>query len=360
VAVSAARSDVGRKRAINEDSYVADDRYGLFAVADGMGGHAGGEVASQITAEALLSFVSSSTADSGITWPFGFTPTDSIEGNQLRNAIQLANQLIISRAAAEPALQGLGSTCIACMITGETLVYGNVGDSRLYLLRGGVLSQVSEDDSWAASMLRAGASEEMVRRHEMRHVLTRALGSPQALAVEVREYPLRDGDILLLCSDGLYGPLGDSLMAEVLRRPNLSLEERAQALIDAANAAGGPDNITAVLVKHESEATAVMASPFVKRAEDPASKAATDALPPTDRIILGSDGQIVQVGPDGTPLSAPVALPSAGEASADEAAYGSRGEEVCQPIPDGSAAPPGQEAAVDTPPDDEDTLPDRT
>jgi len=269
VAVSAARSDVGRKRSINEDSFVADDEMGLFLVADGMGGHAGGEVASRIAADTLQSFVRSSTADHEITWPFGFTPSLSIEANQLRNAIQMANQLIVTRAAADPRLQSMGSTLIVCLLKSATFVYGNVGDSRLYLWRNGQLRQVSEDDSWAASMLRAGASAEMVSKHEMRHVLTRALGTTQALDVTIGEHPLEDGDVLLLCSDGLYGPAGEEALARVLGTPGLTIEERAVALIEAANAAGGPDNITVILVEPDLAATAVMTNPFGAGADPP-------------------------------------------------------------------------------------------
>ena len=264
----ATATDTGLVRDQNEDtvwpspgSGSADEAM-IVAVADGMGGHAGGEVASKIAADALLAFIRSSSADTEITWPFGYSLSLSVEANQLRNAIQLANQLIVNRAAAEPALQTMGSTLTVCLVKQSAFVYGNIGDSRLYLWRRGELRQISEDDSWAASMLRAGASAEMVSKHEMRHVLTRALGSPQTLDVKIGEHPLEDGDILLLCSDGLYGPVGDETIQRVLSAPGLTLTDRAEALIETANAAGGPDNITAVLIEHDTEATAVIESPF--------------------------------------------------------------------------------------------------
>lgn len=294
MAVSAARSDVGRKRTINEDAYVADDQMGLFLVADGMGGHAGGEVASRIAADTLHAFIRSSSADTDITWPFGFSPSLSVEANQLRNAIQLANQLIVNRASSDPSLQTMGSTLIVCLIKQGGFVFGNVGDSRLYLWRGGVLRQISEDDSWAASMLRAGASAEMVSKHEMRHVLTRALGAPQVLDVKIGECPLEDGDILLLCSDGLYGPVGEDTMTRVLSAPGLSLADRADALIETANAAGGPDNITAVLVEHDTEATAVIQNPFLTGSPwggHPESGASANPAPPASAPPADADTQ---------------------------------------------------------------------
>jgi serine/threonine protein phosphatase PrpC len=256
VASSAARTDVGRKRTSNEDAFVANEEIGLYAVADGMGGHAGGEVASHITAQTLLEFIHASSWDQGITWPFGFNPTHSGEANRLHNAVLMANGEILARAHAEPQLRGLGSTIVACMIRGDTAAYVNVGDSRLYVWRGGRLSQVTEDDSWAASMSRAGADAEQIEKSGMKHVLTRALGSSYDLTVEVGEFDLEPDDLLLMCSDGLYGPIGDEGIAQVLRDTDAPVDGIAQALIDAANAAGGPDNITVVLFRHGAAATA--------------------------------------------------------------------------------------------------------
>ena len=255
MASSAARTDVGRKRTNNQDAFVANEEMHLFAVADGMGGHVGGEVASHIAAQTLLEFIHASSWDKGITWPFGFSPTRSGEANRLHNAVLLANQEILSRAAVEPQLQGLGSTIVACMIRQDTAAYANVGDSRLYVWREGRLSQITEDDSWAASMSRAGALPEQIEKSGMKHVLTRALGSSSDMSVEVGEFDLEPGDLLLMCSDGLYGPLGDEGIAAVLKETEAAVDGIAQALIDAANAAGGPDNITVVLVRHDAAAT---------------------------------------------------------------------------------------------------------
>lgn len=255
MASSVARTDVGRKRTSNEDAFVANETLNVFAVADGMGGHVGGEVASHIAARTLLEFIHDSSWDEGITWPFGFNHTRSGEANRLHNAVLLANQEILARANAEPQLRGLGSTIVACMIRQDIAAYANVGDSRLYVWREGHLSQITEDDSWEASMARAGAAPEQIEKSGMKHVLTQALGSSSDLKVEVGEFDLEPADLLLMCSDGLYGPIGDEEIAQVLRGTEAPLEGIAQALIDAANAAGGPDNITVVLVRHDAAVT---------------------------------------------------------------------------------------------------------
>ena len=244
-------TDPGRVRESNEDSLLVDPASGLFAVADGMGGHNAGEVASRTAIETLAEFVRTSLHDSGITWPFGFDTQLAFEANQLKSAVQLANQQIRHRAQQNPAHDGMGSTLIVVLVRKGNVFFANVGDSRLYVWRGGVLRQVSEDDSWASSMLKAGSDPEYVRTHAMRHMLTRALGSDAALDVQVAPVPVEPGDLLLLCSDGLHGPLGDAGIAAVLEQPHATLDEAAAALIRAANNAGGPDNVTAVLVRPE-------------------------------------------------------------------------------------------------------------
>lgn len=250
MASSAGLSDPGRVRSGNEDSFVADPSLSLFAVADGMGGHKGGEVASRLAVETLVSFISTSRHDPGITWPYGFNTRLSFEGNQLQSGVQLAHQQIRYVAQRRPECSGMGSTLVAALMDNNRAVFANVGDSRLYLWRRGVLRQLSEDDSWAASMLRAGASRESVERHEMRHVLTRALGSAPELDLTIGQIELEEGDLLLMCSDGLHGPLGDAGIARVLGAAGDDLDAVAEALIAAANDAGGPDNVTTVLVRH--------------------------------------------------------------------------------------------------------------
>jgi serine/threonine protein phosphatase PrpC len=249
VPASIGRTDSGRVRDGNEDVFVADDDLCLYAVADGMGGHHGSEIASQVAISTLASFVRDSRHDPAITWPFGFNTLLSFEANQLQSAVRLANQQVRYRAQCESAYNGMGSTLVAVLLAGERAVFVNVGDSRLYLWRQAALTQVSEDDSWAAAMLRAGAAPEAASRHEMRHVLTRAVGQPLDLEVMPHHLDLEAADVLLLCSDGLHGPLGSDGIASVLAAAGENLARAANALVEAANAAGGPDNITVVLVR---------------------------------------------------------------------------------------------------------------
>jgi len=252
VLLFAAKSHPGRVRAGNEDALIADAGLALFAVADGLGGHQGGEVASRIAIETIMEFVSTSRRDSTITWPFGFDLDISRESNQLRNAVLLANRQIRLRAEREPEHAGMGSTVIAVAVDGDRASFVAVGDSRLYRWRQDTLTQLSEDDTWVAAMVRAGAAAQSIRRHQMRHMLTRALGSVAGLDARAYDFPVDPGDLLVLCSDGLYGPLGDDGIARVLAERSTDLDVAASALVDAANAAGGPDNVTVVLVRRSA------------------------------------------------------------------------------------------------------------
>jgi serine/threonine protein phosphatase PrpC len=246
---AAGRTDPGRVRTGNEDALVIAPALGLFAVADGMGGHNAGEVASTIAVETLHSFVHSSGIDGSITWPFGFDATMSFGANQIASAVRLANRKIRDASQREAELGGMGSTIVVALAVREALIYAGVGDSRLYRWRSHRLVQLTEDDSWASSMIKAGASLEMVQHHDMRHVLTRALGSDHELDLAVHETAIERDDVYLLCSDGLHGPLGDDRIAQLLGGVDPTPEVIAAALVDAANDAGGPDNITAVVLR---------------------------------------------------------------------------------------------------------------
>ena len=253
MSLAAGVTDVGRTRSSNEDAFVTDTDLGLFAVADGMGGHQAGEVASRLAIDTLVSFVRASRTDSGITWPFGFDTTLSFEANQLRSGIQLANQQIRYEAQRHPEYDGMGSTIVALLVWEGRYAWAGVGDSRLYRFRRGALEQLTVDDSWAASMQRAGASLEAIEQHAMRHVLTRALGTATSLDIRVESDAVDQGDLLLLCSDGLYGPLGDEGLRHLLGGAAASTtpDVLAAALVEAANRAGGPDNVTAVVLRPE-------------------------------------------------------------------------------------------------------------
>jgi serine/threonine protein phosphatase PrpC len=244
------RTHPGCARASNEDAFLAEPDLRLLLVADGMGGHKGGEVASRLAADTVGEFIRASASDRSITWPYGLAPDLSFQANQLLNAIHLAHHRILSEANIQPALMGMGSTVVAVLVSDGRAVFTSVGDSRLYLLRAGHLRQLTADDSWAATMRQAGLDARTISAHPMRHFLTRALGSEDVLELRVHDEPLEPGDVLLLCTDGLSGCVGDEEIQR-LAADHPALDVLADRLVTAANAAGGPDNITVVVARYQ-------------------------------------------------------------------------------------------------------------
>jgi protein phosphatase len=244
----------GLRRDANEDAHAARPEMGLFIVADGMGGHAAGEVASQAAVDAIESFAHDTRSrDLNSTWPFPFDPALSIDANRLKAAFRLANRSIADRVAAEQELRGMATTVSAALLH-ETddgriqAAIGHVGDSRVYLYRGGTLRQVTDDHSWVGEQIRAGVMTDAdARRHPWRNVVTRAISGGADPEVDVLELPLDGGDRLLLCSDGLSGVVLEDTIARLVAAG--TLEAACDALIAAANDAGGPDNITTVLIQ---------------------------------------------------------------------------------------------------------------
>jgi PPM family protein phosphatase len=243
--VAAGVTDVGRVRDGNEDDFLdQSNRLGLVAVADGMGGHRAGEVASATALEALRAAVAS--------------------GEPLRDAIEGANDAVLEKSVSDQEFHGMGTTLTAGMLGSDGhLVVGHVGDSRAYLVRDGELSQITDDHSLVEEMVRSGElTPEQAEVHPRRSVITRALGiDPQ---VEVDEYPieLQPGDRILFCSDGLTTMVRPDEIASILSREP-DLRRAAQLLVDAANAAGGEDNITAVIIEAVEVSDDEVAAPAV-------------------------------------------------------------------------------------------------
>jgi protein phosphatase len=229
-----------------------DAQGGLFIVADGMGGHQAGEVASHLAIEAIRAFLDASSSDRDLTWPYGFNPGLSFNGNRLVTAIKLANRRVYQAGEEQPSYTGMGTTIVAAIIEQSQLSFCGVGDSRLYLFAGGLLTQLTHDDSWVATVLanEPGVDENTLAHHPMRHVLTNVVGARDETEVEVGERPMKDGELLLLCSDGLHGTLGDDTIQSILAEEG-PVEELAERLIVAALDRNASDNVTAVLVKYE-------------------------------------------------------------------------------------------------------------
>ncbi len=242
-------TDVGRKRRHNEDAYLLDVERGLFVVADGMGGHVAGEVASRITVESIQEFISGTEDEHENTWPFGFNNRYSLEGNRLTTAIEKANEKVMRAMQNRPELKGMGTTVVAALFDSERATLVHVGDSRVYLLRNGELRRLTDDHSWVQEQVNAGIlSEDEARTHPLKNVVTRALGGASHVAPDVTEIELTAGDRFLLCSDGLTGMINDDEVSECLRSEH-SLERVVRSLIDFANERGGADNITAIVVE---------------------------------------------------------------------------------------------------------------
>ena len=212
-------SDAGRVRKVNEDRFVSDIELRLFAVADGMGGHQAGEVASQLAIEALTAFIKLSVSDNDLTWPYGIDPKLTFDGNRLRTGICLANRRVFRAAESSDDYAGMGTTMVSMLLNGPDIAIGSVGDSRLYLLSKAGLQQLTVDDSWAAKILAQDPTlrPEEISHHPMRNVLTNVLGARETVDVSVIERRLSPGDVLLLCSDGLHGTMQPSAILHVLK-----------------------------------------------------------------------------------------------------------------------------------------------
>ena len=246
-------SDAGRVRKTNEDRFVSDLELKLFAVADGMGGHQAGEVASQLAIEALTAFIKLSVSDNDLTWPYGIDPKLTFDGNRLRTGICLANRRVFRAAESSDDYAGMGTTMVGLLLNGPDLVIGSVGDSRLYLLSKGALQQLTVDDSWAAKILSQDPSlrPDEISHHPMRNVLTNVLGAREAVDVSVIERRLSPGDVLLLCSDGVHGAMAPTAIRHLLATEEL--EDVPRKLIDAAMDQGSRDNVTALVIRYEGD-----------------------------------------------------------------------------------------------------------
>jgi serine/threonine protein phosphatase PrpC len=249
--VWAVSTDPGLRRTSNEDSYSTRPDVGLFVVADGMGGHVAGEVASRVAVEAIEAFIEETAgADKNRTWPFPFDPSLSLEANRLKAAFRLANRRIASAIADSQDLRGMATTASAVLMGKESASVGHVGDSRVYVLRQGTLAQITHDHSWVEEQVRAGTlTPSAARQHPWRNVVTRALSGGEDPEVDVTEVTPVPGERYLLCSDGLFGVVADDRIAEILGQSGVSLETICRGLVDAANEAGGPDNITALVLE---------------------------------------------------------------------------------------------------------------
>ena len=243
-------SDRGPFRQNNEDAFACADQFRFYAVADGLGGHSAGEVASGLAVEAMLGFIERSADRSEVTWPYGVDSALTVDANRVRTAIHLANRRVFRAAEQHDDYTGMGTTVVAVMVTQTKLIVGHVGDSRLYVWSSGTLERLTRDDSWAMSILAdtLGQDAEAIARHPMRNVLTNVLGAREETPVHMAERPLSGGELLLLCTDGVHGALSDADIAGVLGAA-VDLRTTATTLVTAALEAGTRDNVTAVLVR---------------------------------------------------------------------------------------------------------------
>lgn len=246
------KTDVGRRRKLNEDNLLIDRDTNLYAVCDGMGGHNAGEVASKMAIETLHAFIAKSHGEEkDITWPYGLEPSLSFEANRLKTAIKLANKRIFKAADNREDYTGMGTTLVAALVNDGTLTVGNAGDSRCYMVRAGKITQLTRDDSWVSAAWAEGIlSSDEIDRHPLRNVITKAVGAKDKIELETSEHKLAAGDIILLCSDGLHAMITDDQILALLHPLPGSLEKTADVLIDAANEAGGKDNVSVVLLEY--------------------------------------------------------------------------------------------------------------
>jgi PPM family protein phosphatase len=246
--LSSGRSDPGKKRKNNEDSFLRDDGLALYAVADGIGGHEGGEVASRMAVDTLKEVMPGLLKGKDVTPPFSLSLDVEPRISALRYAITLSNQKILHAATTNPLLTGMGTTITAVLLCHGTAFIAHVGDSRAYLLRSGQCDQITNDHSFVAEQIRAGKlTAEQAKTSTYRHIITRAVGIDREVAVDHSTIAVKANDTILLCTDGLTEMVDDGEICTILG--GSAPDAAAENLIRRANEQGGVDNITAVVLK---------------------------------------------------------------------------------------------------------------
>ena len=245
---SAGITNVGMKRQNNEDNYLINDGLGVYVVCDGMGGHAGGEYASQIavtTVEEVLANIRDENPDvDGAT-------DEQITQEKIKYAVRLAGKRIYERAQADPEFRGMGTTAVILLFRRGMAYLAHVGDSRGYLIRGGEITQRTEDHSWVNEQIKAGLiTPETAKHHRFRNIITRSLGFQEEVEIDTQVLRAEPGDLYLLCSDGLSNLVEDAEMGEMLVEN--SFQETLHMLVEIACQRGGDDNITAVIARVDS------------------------------------------------------------------------------------------------------------
>jgi protein phosphatase len=244
-------TNVGMKRTHNEDNLYLPTDERLTIVADGMGGHASGEIASQMAVETVVEFFKSTQDDHDITWPFKLDRGHRYDVNRLITSIKLANVKIFEAAQREPQYRGMGTTLVGVLFLDDQVLIGHVGDSRVYRLREGRLEQITEDHSLLNDYIKMKKlSAEEIASFPHKNVIVRALGMKETVQVDVHNDVPRMGDLYLLCSDGLSGMVSDPQILELLST-EADLDQATERLIVAANSAGGVDNVTVALARLE-------------------------------------------------------------------------------------------------------------
>jgi len=232
---------------MNQDHFGTWPELGLYVVADGMGGHNAGEVASHLAVETIHGFIAESARTADITWPFGIEVARSIEMNRLITAVRLANRRIHDEGTKHAELNGMGTTVVAALVAGDRVILASVGDSRIYRYRDGSLEQLTQDDTWLASVLGAKQAEDADQAHPLRHVLTSVVGTRDDVKPGAREEQLLPGDTFVLCTDGVHGRLDNAALTSVLAGASTP-SDRATQLVDEALTRGTSDNATALVI----------------------------------------------------------------------------------------------------------------
>ena len=245
----AGQTDVGRKRSHNEDNFAILAEYGLYVVADGMGGHSSGEIASKMAVDTLQEFFASTADDPERTWPYKMDRSKGYEENRLITGIKLCNLRIYEAAQRNAKQRGMGTTLAALFAVEDGIYIAHVGDSRVYRIRDSRIELLTEDHSLLNDYKRMKRlTEEEIANFPHKNVIVRALGMKDTVKVDTRFESPRVGDVLLLCSDGLCGPVNDQRLLDTVTKYG-DLTAATQRLIETANESGGPDNITCVLAR---------------------------------------------------------------------------------------------------------------